>query len=201
MKAGWNAAGAALGVTIFGVLACGNATPPSESPDVQVDAADPSAPAEPPPAASVAAPVECGTSAEAEAAYADGMRLLAEAKDGEHYVMGPYLEGMRQLKRAAAAGHLEAQAKYGMTNFSNMFQAQAPTPEERDDYVLALTYVLVASKRGHQAAHYFLPGLAEMKISNGRPTPPPEPPLDSIEEDWLVAALADAESWKCPDAD
>ena len=87
------------------------------------------------------------------------MRRLNDARADEHLLAVPYQEAMALLLRAAAAGHLEAQAKYGMTRFNNMFQAQAPEPDERDEYIKALSYLFIAGRRGHERAGSHLPGI------------------------------------------
>ncbi|MCX4241114.1 SEL1-like repeat protein [Paraliomyxa miuraensis] len=125
----------------------------------------------------------------AQAAAEQGMQRLEQSRDGEHYLSGPFEEAMAQLRTAAEQGHREAQSLYGRTLFEVRFLAQAPTPEEREDYVAAFTFLRIAALRGDPAVDGYLPGL-------GDPQPlVTEEPLSQLPAEWLAEAWANADAW------
>lgn len=133
-----------------------------------------------------------------EADYEQGSRLLEEARQDYYGRQAAYQQALSMLLRAAEQGHLEAQAKYGATRFSDLFQGDAPAPEERDAYVSALTQLFIAARRGHEGARETLPGLADLRLEGERLTSRPAYPLSDLDEAWIREALRRAGSWTCP---
>lgn len=121
-------------------------------------------------------------------AFAKGAAQLEASRDGEHYRVQPFEAGIDTLRIAAQNGHLEAQSLYGRTVFSTRFMAQAPRPEEREDYVSAIAFLRIASKAGEEQANGFLPGI-EGEASAV------EEPLDTLPEGWVGEAFARADAW------
>lgn len=121
-------------------------------------------------------------------AYADGVARLEESRDGEHYRAEPFEAGIDALKIAAQNGHLEAQSLYGRTLFGARFTTQAPTPEEKEDYVSAVAFLRIAAMAGDADAAAFMPGLTSDPA-------PLEAPLDSLPEGWVVEAFSRADTW------
>jgi len=134
----------------------------------------------------------CGASLNATLAdsqYQTGLTRLADARDGEHFRSGPFDEAMTALRTAAENGHLAAQSLYGRTLFGALFSARAPVPEEREDYVSALTFLRIAIRAGEPRAKAFMPALA----ADG--TAPVAAPLDTLPPDWLGDAIERSDAW------
>ncbi len=122
-------------------------------------------------------------------AYARGIAKLEEARDGEHYLAGPFEEALGALLTAAQQGHRAAQSLYGRTMFQARFMVQGPVEEEREDYVSAFAFLRIAALRDDPEAKGFVPGLTEA-------TPPTDqPPLDQIPAEWLAEAFTRADEW------
>ncbi len=122
-------------------------------------------------------------------AFVRGRDQLEQSRDGEHHLAEPFEQAMGALKFAADNGHRAAQSLYGRTQFSAMFMAQAPTPEEREQYVAVLSALRVAALRGDLDAQQFLPGLTADQLTNT------EPPLSDLPAEWLQEANDDAQAW------
>jgi len=123
-----------------------------------------------------------------EESYAKGLAALEESRDGEHYSVEPFEAAIEALHFAANNGHLEAQSLHGRTLFGTMFTAQAPTPEEHDDYVAALAFLRIAAKRGDEDALSFMPAITAEASEV-------EPPLDALPPGWVAEAFAEADAW------
>jgi len=122
-------------------------------------------------------------------AYARGTAKLEEARDGEHYLAGPFEEALGALLIAAQQGHRGAQSLYGRTMFQARFMVQGPVEEEHDDYVFAFTFLRIAALRDDPDAKSFFPGLTEAA------PPTDQPPLDQIPAQWLTEAFTHADEW------
>jgi TPR repeat protein len=125
----------------------------------------------------------------AESQYQTGLARLADARDGEHFRSESFDEAMTALRAAAENGHLAAQSLYGRTLFVVLFSARAPVPEEREDYVSALTFLRVAIRAGEPQASAFMPALAS------NVTAPVAAPLDTLPPDWLRDAIERSDAW------
>ncbi len=160
-----------------------------------VTACHPAAPAEPAaPEASPAAEAtpncpETLSPEEAQARFEAGETKLAESKDGEHYLAGPYEEAMALLTEAAEAGHLGAMSLYGNRMFGDMFTYQAPQPDERANYVRALKYLRLAALAGDETAASFIPALAGSEIAAEKPQ------LADLPEGWLEEVKREVIAW------
>ncbi len=138
-------------------------------------------------------PAECVSLVEeavASDAYAKGLTRLTEARSGEHYESPAFEEAIGALKNAAEQGHRAAQSLYGRTLFGVMFTMQAPTEQEREDYVTCFMFLRIAALRGDTEAGSFLPGLTEAS-----PPATHEPPFDQIPAEWLSEAFERADAW------
>ena len=183
------------------VTACraGDTATPTSSPDVVTDEPEPDGePATEPRTrrsgskeAKAKGALECeplGDAAVADEAHARGVATLKEASDGEHYRVEPFAEGMEQLRRAAELGHRGAQSLFGRRSFESMFLVEAPRPEEREAYVVALSFIRIAGRRGDPDAADYLPGLLEQPDLS-------QPPFDQIPAGWVREAIARADAW------
>lgn len=129
-----------------------------------------------------------GDATEASELHARGVERLEAAREGEHYRVEPFAEGMEALRRAAELGHHEAQSLYGRRSFESMFLVESPRPEEREAYVTALAYIRIAGRRGDPGAADYLPGLlTEPDLT--------EPPFSEIPREWIREAIARADAW------
>lgn len=126
--------------------------------------------------------------AQAEADHARGVATLEQARDGEHYLAEPFAEGMQALLSAAEQGHRTAQSLYGRRSFENMFLVEAPRPEEREAYIVALSFIRIAGQRGDSDAAGYLPGLLEQPDLTASP-------FDQIPADWVREAISRADAW------
>lgn len=159
-----------------------DAPQPPPEPPAQVR----SEPAEPPPAE------DCKVSADPEAvaqAYAHGVAKLEESREGEHHRTEPFEAAIASLREAAEGGHLQAQSLYGRTLFGTRISNQAPTAEEREDYVSAVAFLRIAAAAGDAEAEGFLPGISAVLEA------PLEMPLSALPKDWVEEAFRRADTW------
>ena len=127
--------------------------------------------------------------------YEEGVRLLEASRDGDYYLAVPYGQAMTHLRRAAEGGHLEAQYLFGARAFGNMFTAEAPRAEQEQDYVMALAFLVVAGRRGHEKARSFIEGLPDLGLDDsGRVNGALPEPLDSLPDGWVARALEEADA-------
>jgi TPR repeat protein len=106
---------------------------------------------------------------------------------------GKRYEGLSLLKGAAEKGHLEAQALYGATKFTDLMTTSSE-PELRDQYVDSLYFLALAAKRGSASAEGVLPQLETLSLGDeGEFTEPLAEPLTHLEEGWVKAALEKAQ--------
>lgn len=175
--------GPVLGLALVACRPNHDAAPPEPTPTTSEG--------EPPPSTkAAAAPCEpLGPRQAADAAAERGMAKLQEAREGEHYRAGPLQEAMAALRDAAEQGHLGAQSLYGKTMFETRFLAQAPAPEEREDYVAAFTFLRIAALRGDPAVQDYVPGLT------ADAPPVHDEPLSQLPVAWLTEAYARADAW------
>lgn len=102
-------------------------------------------------------------------------------------------EGLALLRKAAQQGDLEAQAFYGRTKFTDLMTVGSE-PELEGEYVEALYFLSLASRRGNAAVHGVLPQLETLRVkADGTFSEPLTEPLTYIEEGWVKAALLRAE--------
>lgn len=169
---------AALALALF-AFACATAPAPSS-----------------PSSSALPKPSPCPALDEALAAkhYEEGMRLLAESRDGEHYKTEPFDEAMRHLLSAAEAGHTAAQVRYGTTLFGVMFTNDAPSAAQEHEYVRALKFIYVAARRGHEGAAGSLPGWPPADRATIEKAEL-EQPLSDLPRAWLLRAIDEAEAW------
>jgi hypothetical protein len=137
-------------------------------------------------------PEDCAPLAEAGVAeenYELGVRRLEEARDGEHFLSGPFADAMDKLEIAARNGHLEAMSLYGSTQFGTMFTNDAPQADEREQYVWSIAFLRIAALAGDETALSYMPGLTAKKPDTS------VEPLSEVPEDWVQDAFAEADLW------
>jgi TPR repeat protein len=118
-----------------------------------------------------------------------GSAKLEESRDGDHYRVEPFTQGIEALRVAAENGSREAMTLYGSTLFGTMFTNQAPVEDEREDYVSSIAFLRIAAKGGDPGASDYMPGLlAEQPVDL-------EPPLDHVPGQWVRDAFAYADDW------
>jgi hypothetical protein len=98
---------------------------------------------------------------------------------------------MALYRRAALEGSVEAQLRSGVLEFSALFQGEAPTAEDRDDYVRALTNVFNAALQGFERAKSVFPDMPAIIKDRKLPSEFSEP-LADLPREWLDAAFAAA---------
>ncbi len=138
---------------------------------------------------------------DAAAAHAEARRLVDAARDGEHYRAAPMKKALAALRKAAAAGSLEAQAELGKLSFSLAFQGAAPTPRDRARYVEALTWLAVAAHRGDPAAKAFFPealtaSLLDPQVPWQPDADPAAGPFAALPPAWVTEAAQQARKWQ-----
>jgi hypothetical protein len=141
----------------------------------------------------MACPPDSVTAAEASAAYARAEELEARVKTGELDRKLSWKDRYELFDRAARGGHREGLARAGRMMFSSMFTSEAPKPEQRLDYVEAITRLLIAARRGNTSAASFMPGMETLMF--GKVPEPVEPPLAELPKEWVEEALQAAETW------
>jgi TPR repeat protein len=98
--------------------------------------------------------------------------------------------GMDLLRRAAHAGSLSAQQRYGQTLFGDLMTTGSE-PELEDDYVEAIAFLRVAARRG---ADEYLPGLSRLQLSeDGSLQPAADPPLSDLPPGWVVRGIREGD--------
>jgi peptidoglycan/LPS O-acetylase OafA/YrhL len=136
----------------------------------------------------------CAPFAEAslvESRFEIGVLRLEQSRDGEHFRQAALEPALSALAFAAENDHVAAQSLYGRTLFGLLFSAHAPQPEERDDYVRAISYLRRAATAGDGQALHFIPGIladAEELLSTAGA------PLDSLPPDWVRQAFDRADA-------
>jgi hypothetical protein len=159
-----------------------------------------SAPEETPPPVTQTPCPSPGDADEAKAHFEQAEKLLAESRDGDHYLAGPLGKSMALFRSAAAKGHLEAQYRYGSVKFSDMFQSEAPTAKQEEDYVRALTYLRLAALRGHEKAKSYIEGIATLTVDGaGKVSKPIPEPLNALPQPWLRRVIVESDALAgCP---
>ena len=107
---------------------------------------------------------------------------------------GDRWQGLELLREASADGHLKAQSLYGRTTFGDL-ATTGDGPELEEQYVQALLYLRLAARRGDAEAADYLPGLANVRVSeSGAFEPPLEEPLASLTPAWVANAFRQADA-------
>lgn len=199
--------GRSMGLTLMVVcLGCGGAQGPAapaasapETAPANVVSTPERAAESSPKAAPTAPEIACpapGDPAEAQREYEQGMALVAQSRDGDHYLREPYEKAMALLESAARKGHVESQARYGALQFGNMMTNDAPQPKEEEDYVRAMKWLRVAALRGSASAKSYVPGLTSMALDDeGKLAKPVEQPLDQFDPAWLRRVILESDAW------
>jgi hypothetical protein len=126
---------------------------------------------------------------EVRALFGAAREELAASREGEHFVTAKFEPAIARVRSAAEGGHREAQALYGSTMFGMMFVNDAPSPDQREDYVAAISFLRLAALGGDEDAAGFLPGSTADQPDRS------EMPWSEIPAEWLTEAWARADAW------
>lgn len=179
------------------VLGCGTKTAPppvagtNDPNDNRATNVDPAA--DPGAKPSAICPPPMVSDEEAKTAYAEAEALEARVASGELDRKLTWNQRYKLFDRAARGGHREALARAGRMKFSAMFTTEAPKPEQKLEYVEAMSRLLVAARRGNTSAASFMPGMETMMF--GKVPEPVEPPLAELPREWVEEAIKSAEEW------
>ncbi|MBT8495881.1 MAG: hypothetical protein KJO07_22750 [Deltaproteobacteria bacterium] len=126
----------------------------------------------------------------ADALYQDAESFDITGKEYSAERTKARAEKIRLYLLAARAGHVEAQHKAGSMLFGDLYQADAPTPEQRDQYVDAVMWVMTAAARR--------PDKDELASSIGNAKQLPAEiggPLGELPREWVEAAFNKSRQW------
>lgn len=136
----------------------------------------------------------------ASAHFSMAQQLLGGARQGEHYDADGFDAGSAEMLEAARGGHLEAQYDYGALIIGVRYVSRAPSPDSADDhaaYVGALTWLAVASRRGHAGVEAFLPAPVLSALLNPEELAASgdDEPFADLPRAWVSEAGAQAAAW------
>ena len=150
--------------------------------------------------ASDAGPGPCpepATAGLADTQYREGRALLEQCD--ELCIKSPQGQQQRarafeRLLAASRAGHLDAQALYGIQRFGELMTI-GTEPSLRSDYVRGIRYLRLAARRQHPAAAAFVPGIRTSRVTaQGTFQPTLEPPLSELPREWVRSAFEEADT-------
>jgi hypothetical protein len=114
------------------------------------------------------------------------------ARSDEHVPEVVYAACVAELRRAALAGHREAQYRLGVTVIGFWATCcETPDPDHREEIVVAIAMLRVAARAGHAGARSMAPELAAPTLPESS-----EPPLALFPRAWVDQAVRIADAWE-----
>jgi hypothetical protein len=153
------------------------------------------------------APMDCPDqteTAKVHARYLEGKELIASCGEACMKSEGGGQDrnrGLALVREAADSGDLEAQSLYGRVLFGDLMTT-GQEESLRDQYIEAIYFLRLATRRGDAATIAFMPDLEKVRAMPTGFYPPLPPPLSDLDEDWVRAGIQKADRARvCPQRD